>query len=553
VTRVVSRVSIVSRLFGFSFFSGFLLWPLAFFAGCDIPDRAPVVPPEIARARAIAASRPIEPEKEPDRIQRNFTGDWQAWYAYYINNRHVGYAHRTVKSEGEAPAQRIKFDLEELMILKPRAFSRLVQRTSEQSSELVNGNLISFETQLAVGPVVTRTTGMSEDIRFSLTKTRANYQSSKKIDWKPDVRGLMAIASSLRRDPMKMGESRSFEMILPLEQKIGTVRMKCNGPAAVPMLDGKDHRLIELNVQIDHDKDDKRVLVVWTDDKGIIERTYDPSRDLVTYQTDMRTATRGMLEAEELAGHASTEVRGDLENPEETRRVGFKMLRRHKATSDDDVLITPQPDQFVRRMDDGSLLVLVTRLDEEAKNGFVNLDLAVEKDDSRPNVMVDYNEPMVRRIAQATIGVGQLEQRALALELARSTNRLTQLNLDMKMFPRASEVARDAESDSVGYAVLLAALLRAKGIPSRIAFGFRYRNVMEPQMVFHAWTLAHVEDKWLSLDATTGGVAAADRLTLSTSNLSEENVNDVLIPILDFLGTYNIEVVPSAVRYQEAT
>ncbi|WP_197171105.1 transglutaminase domain-containing protein [Novipirellula aureliae] len=548
---MVPRASIVSRLFT-GLITGLALWPLLTFVGCDIPNRAPIVPPEVARAREIAANRPIEPEKEPDRIQRNFAGDWQAWYAYYIKNRHVGYAHRTVKAEGEAPTQRIKLNLEELMILNPRGISRLVQRTSEQSSELVNGNLISFETQLSVGPVMTRTTGMSEDIRFSLTKTRANYQVSKKIDWNPDVRGLMAIASSLRRDPMTSGETRVFEMILPTEQKIGTVRMKCNGPAAVPMLDGKDHRLIEVNVQIDRDEDDKRVLVVWTDEQGMVQRTYDSSRDLVIYQTDMRTATRGMPEAEEIAGLASTEVRGDLENPAETQRVGFKMLRRHKATSADDILVKPQPDQFVREMNDGSLLVLVTRLDEVAKNGFVGVDLAVDKNDSRPNVMVDYNEPMVRRIAQATIGVGQLKQRELALELARSTNRLTQLNSESKMFPRASEVARDAESDSIGHAVLLAALLRAKGIPSRIAFGFRYRNLSEPQMVFHAWTLAHVDDEWLSLDATTGGIAAADRLTLSTSNLSEKNVNDALVPILDFLGTYNIEVVLSAVRYQEA-
>ena len=156
---------------------------------------------------------------------------------------------------------------------------------------------------------------------------------------------------------------------------------------------------------------------------------------------------------------------------------------------------------------------------------------------------------MVRRIAQAAGGAGKLGERELAIELARSANRLTQLNPTSDTFQRASEVARNAQGDSTAYVVLLAALLRAKGVASRVAFGFRYQESPSPRMVYHAWTLAHVDGGWLPLDATTGGIAAADRLTVSTNSLSDSDIGEAMKPVLDFLGTYEIDIVASATRY----
>ncbi|WP_146399578.1 transglutaminase-like domain-containing protein [Planctomycetes bacterium CA13] len=527
---------------------------LALFSGCDVPERAPLVPPEKRSARLSPMDDPDAApsgDKIPE-VQTMFKGEWVGWEAYYIKNQHVGFGHISADVEGDAPNQRVKYSFEDSVIVNRGRDAKLVQRKAEQSSEELDGRLISFETQLSVGPVVTRCTGMVEEDRFSLTKIRGNKSSVKKLDWNPKIRGLVAVEASMRRDPMEAGEVRVFEMILPISQKVASLRMKCSGPTAIPLLDRQDHRMMEVSVQVDRGDNDRSFYVVWTDEQGAIQRTYDPALELVAYRTDMRTALNDVPEAEESVAVASTPIQGDIDKPEQTRRVGYKLVPHSTTAKGEDALIKPQPNQFVREMDDGSLLVLVTRLDEPAKNRFVKVDLDADVNDSQPNAMVNYRETMVRRIAQAAIGANQLEQLELALELTRSTNRLTQWDRSAQMFPRASDVARTAEGDSAGYAVLLCALLRAKGIPSRVAFGYQYQNILEPKLVYHAWTLAYVDGTWVSLDATTGGIAAADRLTLVTSNLSEPDVNRSLIPVLDFLGAYDIEVIPSAIRYDES-
>src|SRR5262249_1401304 len=68
----------------------------------------------------------------------------------------------------------------------------------------------------------------------------------------------------------------------------------------------------------------------------------------------------------------------------------------------------------------------------------------------------------------------------------------------------AAEVARSLQGDCTEHAVLLAAMLRARNIPSKIAVGLVY---IEPLSSFggHMWTEALLGDRWVPLDATLGG------------------------------------------------
>ena len=94
-----------------------------------------------------------------------------------------------------------------------------------------------------------------------------------------------------------------------------------------------------------------------------------------------------------------------------------------------------------------------------------------------------------------------------------------------------------------GSKTLLAALLRAREIPSRVVFGLKWSPGNPNRMAYHAWTIAHVDDQWLHLDATEGGVAAADRIAFATSNLNGGNECQGLIPFLDAIGKIKLEVV----------
>ena len=76
----------------------------------------------------------------------------------------------------------------------------------------------------------------------------------------------------------------------------------------------------------------------------------------------------------------------------------------------------------------------------------------------------------------------------------------------------ALQAARSGQGDCVAYALYLAALGRAAGIPTRIAGGMVYSqrfagrgDVFSP----HAWTQALIDGRWISFDAATEGFDSA--------------------------------------------
>ena len=110
----------------------------------------------------------------------------------------------------------------------------------------------------------------------------------------------------------------------------------------------------------------------------------------------------------------------------------------------------------------------------------------------------------------------------------------------------ASEVAKSKQGDCTEYAVLLAALMRSEGVPSRVAVGFAY--VPNPaSFAPHMWTEAWIDGQWIPFDATLGGeVNALTRLKVTDSALSDNVTNGTLlfIPLLNFLGRATVEILP---------
>ena len=107
-------------------------------------------------------------------------------------------------------------------------------------------------------------------------------------------------------------------------------------------------------------------------------------------------------------------------------------------------------------------------------------------------------------------------------------------------FATAKEVLETRQGDCTEHAVLLAAMCRAAGIPSRVVAGLVYyrRN-----FVGHMWTEAYT-GKWIPLDATIGkGKVEADHIALSVSALDNTAVSELFIGLIPFLGNMEIEVL----------
>ena len=538
-----------------------ILW-LAIFAitliGCDIPSRPPLLPAKESRSKnggGSIQSLSDGRDQEDGPGVGPFKGDWETWDAYYIRGNHVGYSHAkatltaddvSLDEVGRAEKS-ITYQVEDQLKVR-RGKSVVVQQLTQTSRESTSGKLIDFEAELRIGPVNNQFFGRVAKENLVVETIRGSSRSTRKIAWKPDTHGLLAVQQSLRRRPMQRGEVRRFQMLMPGQYQLADMVLSCSGTAAVPMLDGEHQVLTEINQQIKIGDETTSESIIWTDSDGNTLKTYTPALQLAAYRTDEETAMKNAIKPDELVTATGIDVSGNLDRPLEAKRVAFQVkpssLVRDPKNA---VVISASPDQYTRAMPDGSYQILISRVIENVQKGFVESKLELVDDDLKPNALVDFKAPLINKMTDAAVSAVDMTDMDIALDLTRTVRQLISFNSLSHGLKRASKVAQDGEGDSTGQAILLAAFLRAKGIPARVAAGLVYRPAEKPgdnpRMVYHMWTLAYIDGRWLSLDATLGQAAPPDRITLVTSNLSGGDEYKSLAPILSVIGQIEIKVV----------
>ncbi len=160
----------------------------------------------------------------------------------------------------------------------------------------------------------------------------------------------------------------------------------------------------------------------------------------------------------------------------------------------------------------------------------------------QPNALVQSDDAGVIAAAREVTASDPYQ---IAEQLTRWVAEHMSLDGGIVMAP-ASELVRDRKATCVGYATLLAALARAKGIPSRVVMGYVYYGGIWGG---HAWTELLLDGSWLPFDAAVyaPGVASAARLAVGRSDFADGG--GALFPGLAALfGRVDVEVV----EYEQA-
>lgn len=159
------------------------------------------------------------------------------------------------------------------------------------------------------------------------------------------------------------------------------------------------------------------------------------------------------------------------------------------------------------------------------------------------NTFLDSDDARVRSLAAAIV-----KKEADPWKKAQLLEKWVHDNMKLSSavgFPSASQVAKDLEGDCRQHAVLLAALCRAVGIPSRTAIGLIYVREpgRSPFFGFHMWTEVWVRGRWVGLDAILGqGGVGATHLKMADSSWGKTQTLAPLLPIAGVLGKLEIEV-----------
>ncbi len=129
-------------------------------------------------------------------------------------------------------------------------------------------------------------------------------------------------------------------------------------------------------------------------------------------------------------------------------------------------------------------------------------------------------------------------------------------------FATASEVARTKQGDCTEHGVLLAAMLRAAGIPSRTASGLIYADAfIEKKNIFayHMWAQAWLEpDKdaksdvnggyWMDVDATLDDWPYdAAHITLGVSAMADDEKSNDMVRLVPIIGRIELKVISTQV------
>jgi len=170
-----------------------------------------------------------------------------------------------------------------------------------------------------------------------------------------------------------------------------------------------------------------------------------------------------------------------------------------------------------------------------------------------PTPFLQSGDPAIAKQAAAVVGE---EEDSLAA--ARLLEKWVFKNIANKHFglgfATAAEVMKNLEGDCSEHAVLLAALCRAAGIPSRVAAGLIYADSLVAERAksgvgafgYHMWTEVFVGE-WVPLDATLGvGYCDATHIALARSPLESESAIFDLVPVGLYIGRLQVEVLSPA-------
>jgi hypothetical protein len=462
----------------------------------------------------------------------------ETWQVVYLGGSRVGYAHATTENRRRDDGRKvIASDL--VMHLKITRFNATLSMTTQQyTEEDEDGNLLGFRFRMENPPVSSMSTvGTIADGKLQLETTNGGRTTTSTQDWDPTVKSPAWQDRNLLETPLKPGESREFTMFEPQMNKSMTVKLTDKGMAKTKLLSGEERELH--HVAITQSLLPDVVVDTYLDEANRPLKTDMGLLQMVMYTVDKETALKELAnEPLDLAVETLVKV-APIKDAYDTHKVVYRI---EVASGDAAARFAQGATQSVTAGGDKVADVTVTRLKPTDARG----DDTAGPDFLKSTQYLECEDPEVR--AHADKAGGDLKD---PVEIALAMEKYVHTEMKDKNFATglatASEVARKMEGDCTEHAVLLAAMLRAKEVPSRVAIGMVYADKLSA-FAGHMWTEALLNGVWVPLDATLGrgGIGAA-HIKVSDSSLAENAPTPVtaFLPMVHLLGQMKIEVVAS--------
>ncbi|TXT38195.1 MAG: transglutaminase [Planctomycetota bacterium] len=457
----------------------------------------------------------------------------EIWQVNYIAGQRIGYQYGRERVELR-DKKKIIISVSDSQTSLKRFGQVLKMSTSLRIEETESGDLLRFSLQIKNPPIQdSLTEGVVNGEHLELTTTLAGRTDNRRVPWEAGTMSPAFPDRWLRDHPLKPGESKSFKVYLPEFAKFSQQHFAADEVRPVKLLDGKEVPLLRVKVSfsaIPEIKPRQYVDATWRtklteiDMLGIDSRSYDVPRDVALQA----------IAGAELDLAVSTLVRIDppILDAHRKKRIVYRVAMKEES---------PEP-FFVA----GGTQQIKPLIEKDSKDHAIELTVTAKpippigsrpvKGDDRylsPTRFLQTRDSAVVEHADRA-AAGELDPSRIATRMERYVHeKLTKKNFSTAM-ASAAEVAQRMEGDCTEHAVLLAAMLRAKKVPSRVAAGLVYADKLNA-FGGHMWTEAFLAGEWIPLDATLGkgGIGPA-HLKMADSPLDE----DAPLPVSTFLPAY---------------
>ncbi len=489
-------------------------------------------------------AEPVDPKDPP---QGRFSDEWGE---IYMAGGKVGYMHSTLGRDGDRIHTQTTTNIKIGRVDMPVEIGM-----RQTTTETVDGRPLTFGSDMHAAVMKTTTRGTVNEGRVTIVTSQYGMEQTQTFDF--PVGALMSWG--LFRETLLRGFKPGTEYTV--ETYSPELRLDDSVPATIKVGDWEE---------FDHAgqrRKGQRVTVLlatpagpmemksWVDSDGSALKVEVPMPGLgnmVIMMTDQHTALADFVPPEIFL---STAIKAD-------RRLDVRSIGRIKyriRPTKKDVNLSELPTtgmQSATKRADGSIDVVVTRQEHKPIKPGASGHKDVPPGDRLtpgelaeyvgPNLMINTEDPELVKLAKRAAG-SETDPYALGDKLRRFvTTYVTTKNLNIG-FGTASEVCRTREGDCSEHGVLLAALGRINGLPSRVVVGLAYVPSFGGKRDFfgyHLWTQFYIDGRWIDFDAALKeSECSPGRIAFATSSLKHTGLADLSLPLITKIGAIDIDIL----------
>lgn len=457
----------------------------------------------------------------------------ESWYESTLGTARIGHVHETVTREADGT---LTTDVDaELLVRRADDLVRLVAQ--ERWTESAAGAPIAYHGRRLLSGDATELDVTVRDGALVVRRTVRGEAVFGTIELEPGSSVLFprAVAALHLARGLVPGDKYAFAYFDTDFERVGRTEITVAGPESVTVL-GEQRTLTRLIVRSDLYAGIDTI--EWRDTDGRLWRSEMPIAGIVQERTT-REAALGQDAVMDILSWTTIPSDVSIGTPRAVDRALYEVW----ADGDDVSTLIPEDARqaFNGRTGRGALLEVRRVVPESGSTSTAPIDMPDPEPYLQGNSLMQTWYPILIAAAAKCVRASGGD----AWEGAREIEKFVNAHVENKgfgtAFGSATEVLSSRAGDCSEHAVLMAAMTRAVGIPSKLVSGLVYH---EGGFAYHMWVEVWTGRGWYALDPTFGeGSVDATHIKLAESAAEDAVVADLSIGVLRTWRRLSIHVV----------